>query len=49
VTSVIVEKFVSICSSTLYIFQAAPSKHRGAWGTLTLPFDGPGCIKKLMQ
>ena len=50
VTSVIVEKCVSICFSTFYILQAAPSKRRGAWSNFppTLSFDGFGCINNVL-
>jgi len=38
VTSVIVEKCVSICFLTLYVLQAGPPKHRGVRGNSPLLF-----------
>jgi len=49
-TSVIVEKCVSICFLTFYILQAGPHERRRARGNLpsTLLLDEPGCINKAL-
>jgi len=49
-TSVIVEKCVSICFQNFYILQAGPPKRRGARGSFppTLLLDGPGCVNNAL-
>jgi len=42
-TSVIVEKSVSVCFLTFYILQAGPSNITGP-GVTSLTFDRPGCV-----
>jgi len=43
-------KMCFICFLIFYVLQVGPPKRRAVWGNFppTLPFDGPGCVNKVL-